>query len=66
MPKEKEKVEIVNNNNNSTTKTFYIDVLNKITSNNIITPYSRDRLLDMLNSGNKKNILNLRSTLMTS
>ena len=46
MPKEKAKVEIVNNNN-STTKTFYIDVLNKIASNNIITPYARDRLMDM-------------------
>ena len=60
MPKEKEKVEIVNNNNNSTTKTFYIDVLNKIASNNIITPYARDRLMDMLSSGNKKEYIKFK------
>lgn len=38
----------------NTSKTFYIDALNKIQSNNIITLYTRDRLLDMMNSGNKK------------
>ena len=38
----------------NTSKTFYIDALNKIQSNNIITLYTRDRLVDMLNSGNKK------------
>lgn len=38
----------------NTSKTFYVDALNKIQSNNIITLYTRDRLLDMMNSGNKK------------
>ena len=54
----RENVEVVNNNN-STTKTFYI-VLNKIASNNIITPYARDRLMDMLSSGNKKEYIKFK------
>ena len=58
MPKEKEKVEV--DNNSSTTKTFYIDVLNKIASNNIITPYARDRLLEMLSSGNKNEYIKFK------
>jgi hypothetical protein len=59
MPKEKEKV-AVTGNNNSTSKIFYTDVLNKIANNNIITLYTRDRLLDMLNSGDKKNYIKFK------
>jgi hypothetical protein len=59
MPKEKEKV-AVTGNNNSTSKIFYTDVLNKIANNNIITLYTRDRLLDMLNSGNKKEYIKFK------
>jgi len=64
MPKEKEKETNTNitnnNNNNSISKTFYADVLNKIANNNIITLYTKDRLLDLLNSDNKKNYLKFK------
>ena len=62
MPKEKEKEKNTNitNNNNSISKTFYPDVLNKIANNNIITSYTKDRLLDLLNSGNKKDYLKFK------
>lgn len=39
---------------NLSSKQFYIDALNKIQGNNIITTYTRDRMMDMLNSGSKK------------
>ena len=54
MPKETEKAVKAINTNDNTSKTFYTDALNTIQSNNIITLYTRDRLLDMMNSGNKK------------
>jgi hypothetical protein len=55
MPKGTEKAAAGSStNSNNTSKTFYLDALNKIESNNIITLYTRDRLVDMMNSGSKK------------
>ena len=57
---------------NLSSKQFYIDAL-KIQGNNVITAYTRNRLIDMLNSWSKKeyakfkkhfhDLLNLQDTL---
>ena len=53
MPKE-DKTTTLPTAVNLSSKQFYIDALNNIQGNNIITTYTRDRMLDMLSSGNKK------------
>jgi hypothetical protein len=50
MPKEEKATPATN----LSSKQFYIDALNKIQGNNVITTYTRDRLMDMLNSGSRK------------
>jgi len=50
MPKE----DVATPATNLSSKQFYIDALNKIQGNNVITTYTRDRLMDMLNSGSRK------------
>lgn len=50
MPKEEKATPAIN----LSSKQFYVDALNKIQGNNVITTYTRDRLIDMLNSGSRK------------
>ena len=73
MPKEDKTTTTLPTAVNLSSKQFYIDALNKIQGNNIVTAYTRDRMLDMLNSGSKKeyakfkkhfhDLLNLQDTL---
>ena len=42
------------NNHHGSTKTFFIHTLEHLTTSNIITPYTRDKLIDMINSDSKR------------
>ena len=56
MPKEEKATSTIN----LSTKQFYVDALNKIQGNNVITPHARDRLIDMLNSGSRKEFIKFK------
>ena len=59
MPKE-DKTTTLPTAMNLSSKQFYVDALNKIQGNKVITAYTRDRLIDMLNSGSKKEDAKIR------
>ena len=42
------------NNHHGSTKKFFIHTLEHLTTSNIITPYTRDMLIDMINSDAKR------------
>ena len=48
------------NNHHGSTKKFFIHTLEHLTSNNIITPYTRDKLIDMINSEGKRDFARVR------
>lgn len=46
------------------TKKFFLHTLEHLTTNNIITPYTRDKLTDMINSEAKKDFAKVRKHVM--
>lgn len=56
MPKEEKATSAIN----LSSKQFYVDALNKIQGNNVITTHTRDRLIDMLNSGSRKEFIKFK------
>ena len=45
---------------NSSSKSFYVDALKKITEDQIITAYTRDKLMGFLEGGNKKDYMKFK------
>ena len=45
-----------NINNNSNSKQLYLNFLDKLVENNIITTFCKDKLIDLLNTNKPKNI----------
>ena len=52
-----------NTNNNSNSKQFYLNFLDKLVEDNIITTFCKNKLIDLLNTNKPKNIY-LKSILM--
>ena len=48
------------NNHHGSTKKFFIHTLEHLTSSNIITPYTRDKLIDMINSEGRRDFAKVR------
>lgn len=48
------------NNHHGSTKKFFIHTLEHLTSSNIITPYTRDKLIDMINSEGRRDFARVR------
>ena len=48
------------NNHRGSTKKFLIHRLEHLTTSNIITPYTRDKLIDMINSDAKRDFAKVR------
>ena len=51
------------NSNNSSSKQFYINFLDKLVTDNIITQFCKNKLIDMLNSTNTKTNYQFKKTL---
>ena len=49
-----------NNNRHGSTKKFFIHTLERLTTSNIITPYTRDKLIDMINSEGRRDFARVR------
>ena len=45
-----------NTNNNSNSKQFYLNFLDKLVEDNIITTFCKNKLIDLLNTNKPKNI----------
>ena len=46
----------INTNNNSKSKQFYLNFLDKLVEDNIITTFCKNKLIDLLNTNKPKNI----------
>ena len=49
-----------NNNQHGSTKKFFIHTLEHLTTGNIITPYTWDKLIDMINSEGRRDFARVR------
>ena len=49
------------NNHHGSTKKFFMHTLEHLTTSNIITPYTRDKLIDMINSHAKHDLAKVRT-----
>ena len=52
------------NNHHGSTKKFFVHTLEHLTTSNIITPYTRDKLIDMINSDAKRDFAKVRKQVL--
>ena len=52
------------NNHHGSTKKFFVHTLEHLTTSNIITPYTRDKLIDMINSDAKRDFAKVRNPVL--